>query len=92
MSRSGEEMVRELSKLLGTEIVKTAANKEEVIEKKEEVVENKEDKVKKSEVMLGVINDLVKLANELDSAGADDASNLVDEALQVIMNNLEEKK
>jgi hypothetical protein len=119
MSRTGNEMINELSKLLGSEMVKTAAEKEDKKEEKEKAKEEKEEakaeekaakeeekaekkeekekgkkdkkdkKKKKAEVMMGVINDLVKLANELDASGADDASGLVDDAIKVIMENIE---
>lgn len=53
----------------------------------------KEDKKpdKKSFVMTGVLENLVKLAGELDDIGADEASNMVDEALKIIVKNLERK-
>jgi len=71
--------------------------KEEKEDKKEEDDEDKEDKKeeddkkedKKASVMMGVVSSLVKLANELDEVGAEEASSLVDEALQVIVKNLE---
>jgi hypothetical protein len=127
MSRAGEEKVLELSRLLSTDTVKTAAKKEKDEDKKEEKKEKckecdkeececekkdkkdekkdekkqdkndekkedkKKSKKKKAEIMLGVVNDLVKLANELDTAGADDAANLVDEALQIIMKNIDKE-
>ena len=39
---------------------------------------------------MGVVNDLVKMANDLDAAGAVEAAGLVDDALQVIMKGLED--
>jgi len=108
MSRAGEEMILELAKLMGTNTVKTAAKKDDKDEKKdkkeekEEKAEKKEKKEKddkkekkedkKASVMMNVINNLVKLADELDEAGADEASSLVDDALRVIVKNLEKKK
>lgn len=59
--------------------------------KKEE--EKKDDKKdKKASIMVRVLQDLVKLAGELDEIGADGASSLVDDALRVIVKNLEKKK
>jgi hypothetical protein len=125
MSRAGEDMVRELAKLLGDDLTKTAAKKEKEEkdekkedkkeekkekcekcdkeececkkekkedkkdEKKEDKKEKKDKKKKKAEVLVGVVNDLVKMANELDAAGASEAASLVDDALQVIMKGLE---
>jgi hypothetical protein len=101
MSRSGDDMVRELTKLLGNDsVVKTASTKEE--EKKELCKkcdkedcacdgEEKKDTEKKASVLLSVVNDLTKLATELDEAGADVASGLVDDALQIIVKNLQAK-
>lgn len=48
----------------------------------------KDDDKKKASTMMSVVNDLVKLANELDEAGADEASGLVDDALKVILEGL----
>jgi len=126
MSRSGDEMINNLVKLLDVDLVKTAAKKEDKKEEKEEKKEEKDEKKeekkcekcgkekceckeekkedkkeekkedkkedkkkKKSEVLFGVINELVKLANELDEAEAVEASNLIDDALQAIVKNLE---
>ena len=135
MTRYGNDMISELSKLLGSELVKTAAEKEvkeDKAEKKEEAAKAKEEakeekaaakeeaaeakaeakeekakekeeaaeekaaakakkdkKKKKAETMMAVVQDLVKLANELDAAGAEEASGLVDDALKVIIENLE---
>jgi hypothetical protein len=110
MSRSGDEMVLELAKILNAGMDKTAAKKDKKEEEKEpkgkkpddeevdeedtsDEEEGKEDKPKKdkkkAKAMLGVVNDLVKLANDLDSAGANEASSLVDEALQIILKELD---
>lgn len=108
MSRAGEEMVLELATLLDNPVMKTAAKDDEKDEKKEdkkeedkkeekkedekdEKEEKKEDK-KEASVMVRVLQDLVKLASELDEIGADDASGLVDDALKVIVDNLEKQK
>jgi len=104
MSRAGDEMILELATLLGTDTVKTAAKKDEKKEKKEEKEkdekedkkekkEEKEDKKedkekKKASLMAGVLQDLVKLATELDELGAEEASSLVDDALRVIVDNI----
>jgi len=64
--------------------------KEEKDEKKEEKKDKKKDeKKKKGALMLEVVNSLAKLATELDEAGAEEASSLVDDALRVIVRNLE---
>lgn len=49
-------------------------------------------KKKKADVMMDVVSSLVKLAGELDEAGADEASSLVDDALRVIVKNIEAEK
>ena len=108
MSRAGNEMVAELSKLLNkydVSLEKTAAKKEdEKDEKKEDKKEKKEEKdekekkdkkkkdkkKKKAEVMMDVVNSLVKLAEDLDADGAKEAADLVDDALQVIIKNMKE--
>lgn len=64
----------------------------EKAEKKEKDDKKKEKEEKKASVMMNVINDLVKLAEELDEVGAEEASSLVDDALRVIVQNLEKKK
>ncbi len=79
--------------------------KEEKAEKKEEKADKKEDKKeekaekkekakkkKKAEFMSEVLSNLVKLAEELDAAGAEEAASLVDDALQVIVKNIKEGK
>lgn len=101
MSRSGDEMVLELAALLGNDMVKNAAkdnddkkeDKKEKAEKdKKEKADKKDDKKKNAFVMVRVLQDLTKLASELDKLGADSASGLVDDALRVIVANLEKKK
>ena len=62
--------------------------KKESEDKKED--KEKEDKKKKSEALMGVVSSLVKLATELDESGATDASELVDEALRVIVHNIKQ--
>ena len=59
--------------------------------KKGDKDDKKDDKDKKDAVM-NVLNGLSKLAAELDEVGADEASSLVDEALKVIVHNLEKEK
>ena len=49
-------------------------------------------KKKKAELMSAVLNNLVKLAEELDASGADDAASLVDDALKVIVKNLKDSE
>jgi len=61
-------------------------------EKKEEKEEEKEEdkkKEKKADVMTGVLQDLVKLATELDEIGAEDAAGLVDDAIKTIVDGIE---
>jgi len=53
---------------------------------------DKKDEKKEASIMVRVLQDLVKLASELDELGADAASELVDSALKVIVANLEKKK
>ena len=105
MSRSGDEMILQLASLLSTSTVKTAAKKDEEKEdkkedKKEEAKEKKDKKKdkkeekeeKKASLIMGLVQDLVKLAGDLDDAGAEEASALVDDALRSIVDGLEKKK
>lgn len=55
---------------------------------KDDKKDKKDDK--KKDAVLSVLNGLSKLAGELDEIGAEEASSLVDDALKVIVNNLEE--
>lgn len=66
-------------------------DKKEKEDKKEDKKE-KADKKKKAEFMSGVLSNLVKLAEELDAAGAGEAASLVDDALKVIVKNIKEGK
>jgi len=66
--------------------------KEEEKEAKKEKKEKKEKKDKKATLIMSVVQDLVKLAGELDEMGADEASSLVDDALRVIVDSIEKKK
>jgi len=50
--------------------------------------DGKFEKEKKASIMAGVLQDLVKLATELDELGADEASSLVDDALKVIVETI----
>lgn len=103
MTRSGDEMIFELSSLL-----KTAAKKEEKYnfekhddkekkecedceeenKKKSKKDKKKEKKSKKASKLMGVVNSLVRLASDLDNSGDIEASSLVDDALQVILKNI----
>jgi len=67
--------------------MKKKDDKEDKKDKKKE--DKKDDKKKKKAVVLGVLQELTKLATELDEAGADDASSAVDEALRVIVRDLQ---
>lgn len=71
---------------------KEKAEKEEKAEKKEEKKEKADKKKKKAEFMAGVLDNLVKLAEELDAAGAGEAASLVDDALKVIVKNIKDGK
>ena len=67
--------------------------KEEEEEKEDDKDEKKKDKKeekkeKKASVMSSVLKDLVKLASELDELGAEEASDLVDDALRSIVQNI----
>ena len=62
---------------------------EDKAEKKDEKKGDKK-KDKKAAVMASVVQTLVKLADDLDVAGADNASTLVDEALRVIVQKMDE--
>ena len=77
MSRSGDEMINELSKILGGGLEKTAS------------VEIGEEEKKTAYATADVIKSLSKIANELDEAGAEEVANLVDEALKVIINKIQ---
>ena len=58
-------------------------------DKKDDDKDDKDDK--KKEAVMYVLNGLSKLAGELEDLGAEEASNLVDDALQVIVNNVKKK-
>jgi hypothetical protein len=102
MSRSGDEMIFELAAMLKTAGKKTDEECEESKKDKKEPKEPEEKeeekktekpkskkKSKKATVLSSVLNDLVKMANSLDEVGAQDASNLIDDALQVILKNVQ---
>lgn len=103
MSRMGEEMILELAASLSTGIDKTAAKKDDKEEKDEKCEKcecdpcecdkkkNKKENKKKDAVM-DVLSGLSKIAEELDEAGADEASSLVDDALKVIVNKIQQEK
>jgi len=61
-------------------------------DKKDDKKDKKDKKDDKKEAVMGVLHGLSKLAAELDEVGADDASSLVDEALRVIVQNLDDEK
>ena len=58
-------------------------------DKKDKDDKKKDDK--KKDAVMYVLDGLAKLASELDEAGAEDASSLVDDALKVIVNNLKKE-
>lgn len=98
MTRAGDEMIHVLATLLDTNTIKTASkkDKEEDVEKKDNGKDKKkekddekdEKKDKKASVIVSVVNDLVKIANDLDNAGAQEASDLVDDALKIILDKI----
>lgn len=100
MSRATDEIIMDLAEALGG-MEKFAAKKEEKEEKedkkeekeeKEEKAEKKEKKEKdkkKAEAVMDIVNSLAKLAGELDEMGAEEASSLVDDALKVIVYNID---
>jgi uncharacterized protein YwgA len=92
MSKYGDEVMFELAKLLEQQdaLTKTAAKKEKVeaVEDEEEKEEKKKPKKKKhKKAFADVLNNLVKLAAELDAAGAKEAADLVDDALNILVSN-----
>lgn len=93
-TRMGDEMILELAARLGSPDMNKTAAKEDDDEKekkdKEEVKEEEEDK--KDACIITVLNGLSKLASELDEMGADDASSAVDEALRIIVQNIQKEK
>jgi hypothetical protein len=101
MTRSGDEMILELASLLKTAEKKEEDDKNDKEEKKDEDKKDKEEKKDKDEKeeddkkkkkdaskIMGIINSLVKLAGEFDEAGEVEASSAVDDALQVILQNI----
>lgn len=62
-------------------------NKDEEKEDKEE--DEKEEK--KAKAIMEIVHGLSKLANDLDEVGANEASSLVDDALKVIVYNIEQE-
>jgi hypothetical protein len=104
MSKYGNEMISELVNLLNKRDVgldKTAAKKEPKEDKEEDA--DKKDKEEKKEKpkakgkkkkkadLQSLLNNLVKLAEELDASGAEDAASLVDDALKVIVKNIKDE-
>jgi len=85
-SRMGNEMIMGLAALLNPKIKKEASVAEEVVD----VAVNTEPK--ENTVVAEVIGDLVKIASELDDIGADDASSAVDDALRIIVRDLQQNK
>jgi hypothetical protein len=59
---------------------------------KKEEKKDKDDKKEKKDAMMDVLTGLSKLAADLDEVGAEEASSLVDDALKVIVHNLENEK
>jgi hypothetical protein len=104
MTRAGDEMILELASLLNTDMVKNAAKKDEndkdendkdekdEEEKKDEAKDKEKEKNDKKASLISVVNDLVKLAGELDDMGAEEASNLVDDALKTIVDSFQSDK
>jgi len=69
--------------------VKKDEDKKEKEDKKDEK-KDKEDK-KKAKAVMSIVHGLAKLAGELDELGADEASSLVDDALKVIVYNVDKE-
>lgn len=73
-------------------------DKKDEDKKDEKDKEDKDDKDEKDNgndkkaAVMDVLNGLSKLASELDEIGADDASAAVDEALRVIVHNIQKEK
>ena len=69
-------------------------DKDDKDDKKDKKKDDKKDKAekKKKEAVMYVLNGLSKLAEDLDGIGADDASSLVDDALRIIVHNLESEE
>lgn len=94
MSRATDEIIMDLAEALGG-MEKFAAKKEDKKEEKEEKEEKAEKKEKKekdkkkAEAVMDIVNSLAKLAGELDEMGAEEASSLVDDALKVIVYNID---
>lgn len=95
MSKSGDEVMFELAKLLNKEdgLNKTAEKKEkcECGECEECLGEKKEKKPKakkKKKAFADVLANLVKLAEQLDVSGAKEAASLVDDALKILVSNI----
>lgn len=105
MERTTDEMAATLSKLLDTMEKTASKHEDKVKdhdkaedhgkdheEKAEDDAKDKEDKTKdhkKASVVANVVNTLVKLADDLDVAGDSEASDLVDNALSIIMQNID---
>ena len=100
MSKYGNEMISDLANLLNKHsgLDKTAAKKDDKKEDKEEAKKEKEKekakakaKKKKKAELSGLLNNLVKLAEELDAAGSEEAASLVDDALKVIVKSIKDE-
>lgn len=105
MERTTDEMAATLSKLLGIMEKTASKHEDEAKdhdkaedhgkdheEKAEDDAKDKDDKAKdhkKASVVANVVNTLVKLADDLDAAGDSEASDLVDNALSIIMQNID---
>lgn len=67
-------------------------DKKDKDDKNEKEKDKKEEGDKKKATIMTVLNELTKLASELDKAGADDASSAVDEAMRAIVKNIESEQ
>lgn len=102
MTRAGDEMILELAGLLKTAAKDEEKKPEDKKEKAKEKAKDKDDKKKckkcdkedcacgpdKKANMTAMLQDLVKMANTLDEAGAEEAAGLVDDVIQVILKNV----
>ena len=70
---------------------KAKKEKEKEDAKKEKEKAKAKAKKKKKAELSGLLNNLVKLAEELDAAGSEEAASLVDDALKVIVKSIKDE-
>jgi len=87
---SHSEVMRELAKIFAKkDLVKIAADSESEQNSVEDNTELKTEMVSMASVLGNIVSTLVKLADDLDGVGYEDASNAVDAALSVIVQSIE---